>query len=135
MQLMRRALRTAAAHDDARAAQGLLAHGCPPENKLLYALVRKRRAPGIIHALLRAGGDPNHADDLGTHLLTLAVMQENVPLTRTLLAARADPLIEEDGQSILSLARGQGAAELVALMERGATIHDAEEPDEEEEED
>lgn len=118
--LMRGALRAAAARDDERAARGLLCHGCPPDNQLLYALVRRRRAPGVVRELLRYGADPNTTDALQTHVLTLATMHGDVTTARRLLRAGADPLIEEDGESILSLARNQGTASgaLVALMER-----------------
>jgi ankyrin repeat protein len=125
---MKRGLRAAAARDDARAAHALLLHGCPPENQLLFALVRKRRAPAVVSALLKGGADPNTSDALGTHLLTLSLMQGDVGLSRSLLSARADPTIEEDGQSILSLAKSLGTpAELVALLEAreggGGTAH------------
>lgn len=135
---MRRALRAAAARDDPRAARGLLLHGCEPEAALLYALVRKRRAPRIVRALLAAGADPNYADEMGTHLLALSTLQGDEPMVRALLAARADPTLEEESrQSILALARTQAAdagpavSEMVALMEHaveaqaGAEARDA----------
>lgn len=117
---MHKALRVAASRDDHRAARGLMLHGCAPDNGLLYMLVRKRRAPRVVRALLAAGADPNYADDIGTHLLALAALQNDVALTRTLLAARADPLVEEDsGQSVLELARANATVpELIDLMER-----------------
>lgn len=117
--LMRRALRVAASQDDHRAARGLLLHGCPPEDSLLYQLVRARRAPRVVHALLAAGADANYADSVGTHLLTLAAMQGDVSLARALLEAGADPSLEEDdGQTVLELARSQATnPEIVALCE------------------
>lgn len=115
---MQRALRAASARNDSRAAQSLLLHhGCPPDNLLLYALVRKRRALNIVSALLSSNADPNTADELGTHVLTLAVLQGDASMTQMLLAAGADPTVEEDGQTILELARRQGATELVKLMQ------------------
>ena len=92
-------------------------HGCPPDNQLVYALVRKRREPAIVQALLRGGADPNASDDLGTRLLTLAVLQSDAGFARMLLEAGADPLAEEDGQTILELAKKHGAtAEVLELM-------------------
>ena len=114
---MRRGLRAAAARGDLRAVRGLLMHGCPPDNQLVYALVRKRREPAIVQALLRGGADPNASDDLGTRLLTLAVLQSDAGFARMLLEAGADPLAEEDGQTILELAKKHGAtAEVLELM-------------------
>ena len=116
---MKRAMRAAAARDDAKAARGLLLHGCPVENELLYALVRKRRAPKVVGALLNGGADPNYSDAIGTHLLALVTLQGDVALTKVLLAAGADPLVEEDnGQSVLELAKTQATVpEIVRLME------------------
>lgn len=53
------------------------------------------------------------------------MLQGDEPMVRRLLRARADPLLMEEGQTILSLARSQSAASassqaLVALMESAA---------------
>ena len=119
---MRRALRAAAARDDPRAARGLLLHGCEPDSALLYTLVRTRRAPRVAIALLAAGADANYADGLGTHLLALVTLQGDVGMAKALLAAGADPLVEEDDgqkkQTILELARSQAAVpEMLEVME------------------
>lgn len=70
--------------NDARAVAGLLQHGCPAEEKLVFALVRKRRSLPCVTELLRAQADPNLTDRLGTHVLTIAVLQGE-PLTSAFL--------------------------------------------------
>ena len=72
---------------------------------LLFALVRQRKPIALIRALLESGVDPNVPDSLGTHVLTLAVLRGDVELVRELMLAGADPHVEEDGRTILSLAR------------------------------
>ncbi|KAL3908162.1 MAG: hypothetical protein SGPRY_009904 [Prymnesium sp.] len=81
---MRKALWAAANGNDARAVAGLLQHGCPAEEKLVFALVRKRRSLPCVTELLRAQADPNLTDRLGTHVLTIAVLQGE-PLTSAFL--------------------------------------------------
>jgi len=52
-------------------------------------------------------------------VLALATLRDDLPTARSLLAARADPLLEEDnGRSILELARSQAVPQIVELMER-----------------
>ena len=81
-QLMRAALRTAAAGDDLRAARGLLQHGCPADNQLLYTLVRKRRNPKLVRALLAFKADPNTTDKLQTHVCKATGSNHSLPCPR-----------------------------------------------------
>ena len=122
---MRRALWAAGKADDQRTLRGLLVHGCPAEKELLFTLVRQRRSLACIQALLRFRADPNVADSLGTHVLTIAALQgeASVQVVRSLLHAGADPLRPEgsEGSSILEVARGQELApEVTRLMEEYA---------------
>ena len=118
---MRKSIWTAAKADDVRAVSGLLQHGCPAEQQLLFTLVRQRCCLSCVQELLRAGADPNVSDNLGTHVLTIAVLQgdESIGIVRALLVAGADPSLEEDGSTILELARGQPSApEIRRVLER-----------------
>jgi ankyrin repeat protein len=114
------ALRAAAAADDLKAVRGLLHHGCPADDpKLLFALVRQRRAPAVVAELLGASADPNVADQHGTHLLMLAAMQNDAALVSSLLRAGANPrAIEEEGRPLIEVAREQKVEpSLLDLME------------------
>jgi len=119
---MRKALWTAAKDTDMRAFGGLLQHGCPADQQLLFTLVRQRGSAQCVEALLRAHADANMTDNLGTHVLTIAVLQgdASLPVVRSLLAAGADPTLEEDGATILAIARRQCTA---APEVRVATCH------------
>jgi ankyrin repeat protein len=108
LQHMRAALGAAVKRDDHGAVRSLLQHGLPAEGGVLFALVRQRRSHELISAMLAGRADPNAADALGTHVLTLAALQSDCWLAQALLSAKADPnLEEEDGRSILALAREQ----------------------------
>jgi len=118
---MRKALWTAAKDNDMRAFGGLLQHGCPADQQLLFTLVRQRGSAQCVEALLRAHADANMTDNLGTHVLTIAVLQgdASLPVVRSLLAAGADPTLEEDGATILAIARRQctAAPEILRRLE------------------
>jgi len=122
-QRVRKHTRCAQAKDnDMRAFGGLLQHGCPADQQLLFTLVRQRGSAQCVEALLRAHADANMTDNLGTHVLTIAVLQGDASLqvVRSLLAAGADPTLEEDGATILAIARRQCTA---APEVRVATCH------------
>ena len=86
--------------------------------------MRQRRSFACIQALLNAGADPNVADSLGTHVLTIAALQgdASVHVVRALLRAGADPMRQEgggEGATVLEVARGHEVAPAVTqLMER-----------------
>eukprot|EP00966_Prymnesium_polylepis_P116259 2687352-Prymnesium_polylepis.1 len=112
---MRKALWGAAKADDVRAVGGLLQHGAPAEGELLFTLVRQRRSLACVQALLRARANADVSDSLGTHVLTIALLQGDASLqvVRALLAAGADPTLHEEGFSILQLARARCPAPAV----------------------
>lgn len=132
---MHQSMRAAVAADDAAAMRALLQHGLPPDGALLHALVRQRRPRELISAMIDGGADPNAKDQLGTRVLTLAVLQADLWLVRSLLAQGADPGAEEDtvtGRSILEVAREQctdprvlEALEAAAAGERAAEPPDS----------
>ena len=132
---MRQSMRAAVAADDAAAMRALLQHGLPPDGALLHALVRQRRPRELVAAMIDGGADPNAKDQLGTRVLTLAVLQSDLWLVRSLLAQGADPAAEEDtvtGRSILEVAREQctdprvlEALEAAAAGERAAEPPDS----------
>ena len=58
-------------------------------------------------------------------MLTIATLQgdASVPVVRALLAAGADPLLEEDGSTILELGRGQESAPAVRRLLEERVAH------------
>lgn len=75
--------------------------------------------------LLRAGADPNAANDLGVTPLSLACTNANAVVATALLEAGADPeFARPGGETPLMTAARTGRPELVrALMDRGADVH------------
>jgi uncharacterized protein len=111
------------AHPDA--VRVLLAAGAPPNAVSGNAMrVQPLHAaavqgdPVVLTLLLDAGADPNGRQQGGFTPLQARALRGDVAGSRLLLARGADPdLRSEDGRSALDIARAQGHAELIALLE------------------
>jgi len=83
--------------------EGLLAHGCPSDERdaygrtPLFRAVARQQRPAVLGALLRGGAQPDVRDSCGTHILAAPIIRNDSNTVRVLLKFRADPLAEEEG--------------------------------------
>lgn len=102
----------------------LLERGASPgavaDNAMRITALHAGAASGntaLVAALLRAGADPNAAQQGGVTALHAAAHQGNLAMVRALLDAGADSLaITDDGKTALSFAREDGHAAVEALL-------------------
>ncbi|KAG8463992.1 hypothetical protein KFE25_000160 [Diacronema lutheri] len=107
--------------------EGLLMHGCPPNERdahgrtpLFRAVSAQQRLP-LVLALLGGGAHAETRDACGTHVLAAPIIRNDAQTVRALLKYRADPLADEAGVRIDQFALQNSTSPAVqALLARCA---------------
>lgn len=109
--------------------EGLLIHGCPPNEKdahgrtPLFRAVAVQQRPQLVLALLRGGAHAETRDGFGTHVLAAPIIRNDAPTVRALLKYRADPLADEEGVRLDQFAAHYSTSSAVQLLLSRCAAH------------